>query len=379
MNATPPLAILYLHLTQGCNLACRHCWLNPPFDPEARRQPVLPFEAVRQAIDEARPLGLQGLKLTGGEPLLHPRLADIVALAARKELSLVVETNGTLVDDAIAEARRRHGRASVAVSLDSARPDVHDAFRGVEGAFAKSVAGVRRLAAAGLKPQVIASLIPENRHELEALVRLAETLGAESFKLNIVQPTTRGQRLHRRGASVPLPEILAACRELAADIAPRSRLRIYPDLPYAFRSLQALHRNGGGRCAVKNILAVLATEHYALCGIGTSRKELVFGAVGAHSLRTIWETHPVLAAIRSQLPERLTGVCGQCLMKRVCLGSCLAQNFYRGGSLFGPFWFCEQAARLGLFPASRLAPRPARATAPPPARSANATTMRNHP
>ena len=45
-------------------------------------------------------------------------------------------------------------------------------------------------------------------------------------------------------------------------------------------------------------------------------------------------------------------------MKRGCLAQCVAQNFYRKGSLLAPNWFCEQAEEAGLFPASRLIPVP---------------------
>ncbi len=43
-------------------------------------------------------------------------------------------------------------------------------------------------------------------------------------------------------------------------------------------------------------------------------------------------------------------------MKGRCLGSCVAQNYYRSGSLWAPFWFCEEADAAGLFPPSRLIP-----------------------
>jgi hypothetical protein len=41
-------------------------------------------------------------------------------------------------------------------------------------------------------------------------------------------------------------------------------------------------------------------------------------------------------------------------MKHICLGSCIAQNYYRTNSLWTPFWFCEQAEEAGLFPDSRI-------------------------
>ena len=353
----PPLSSLYLYLTEGCNLACRHCWLNPPFDPSGTRRQRLSLACIQQAVEEARPLGLQSLKLTGGEPLLHPQFAEIVEWSAGQGLDLMVETNGLLVDGAVTQALRRHGRVSVSVSLDSARAEVHDAFRGVAGSHARTVDGLRLLAEAGLRPQVIATLIPENRDELADLIRLAESLGAASFKLNIVQPTSRGRTLHQQGRALSIADILATCRHLMEQVAPHTRMAILPDLPHAFRPLSEMHRGSSGRCAVKQILGVLPGGQYALCGIGNNMPDLVFGQVGEDALADIWRYHPVVLAIRRDLPARLQGVCSRCLMKQVCLGTCLAQNYYRGASLHAPFWFCEEAERGGLFPASRLCPQ----------------------
>lgn len=354
MTTPPPLTCVYFYLTEGCNLACRHCWLNPPFDPKGTRHPVLPVATIRQVIAEAKPLGLKSVKLTGGEALLHPQLLDILALTKAEQLGLIIETNGTLVTDPVLAALRDYGDVFVSVSLDSHRAEVHDAFRGVKGSFALTVDGIRRLAAAGLRPQVIGSLIPENRHEMEPLVRLAQQLGAGSFKMNVVQPTTRGGLMHQRGQSVSLPEILEVSRDLVERLAPATGMRIHPDVPFAFRALSAMHRDGGGRCTVKHIVGVLANGRYALCGIGTSMAEMVFGRAGIDDLATIWASHPMLQSIRRDLPDKLTGICGRCLMKNACLGSCLAQNFYRTRSVTAGYWFCEDAHAQGLFPASRL-------------------------
>ncbi|MHB1356037.1 MAG: hypothetical protein ACYCZF_08680, partial [Anaerolineae bacterium] len=112
--------------------------------------------------------------------------------------------------------------------------------------------------------------------------------------------------------------------------------------------------DGCGACGIFGILGVIASGHYALCGIGEKVPELVFGKVGKDQLATIWSDHAILKTLREGLPGRLEGICGRCLMKDRCLGSCVAQNFYNKHSLLAPYWFCEQAEKAGLFPTSRL-------------------------
>ena len=72
------LRSIYFYLAEGCNLRCRHCWINPKYQSEDRSYPVLSLEVFRSVITQAKPLGLSSVKLTGGEPLLHPRIEDIL-------------------------------------------------------------------------------------------------------------------------------------------------------------------------------------------------------------------------------------------------------------------------------------------------------------
>jgi SynChlorMet cassette radical SAM/SPASM protein ScmF len=120
-------------------------------------------------------------------------------------------------------------------------------------------------------------------------------------------------------------------------------------------------RGGAGCsiCGINGILGVLANGSYALCGIGETVPELVFGHASKDALSDVWSGNPVLREIREGLPRRLGGICGKCLMKGICLGSCIAQNYYRDRDLWAPNWYCEEAARLGLFPDSRRHVQPA--------------------
>ena len=62
--------------------------------------------------------------------------------------------------------------------------------------------------------------------------------------------------------------------------------------------------------------------------------------------------------LREGLPGRLNGICGRCLMKKICLGSCIAQNYYGSKNLWSPYWYCEEAGKAGLFPETRMEPAP---------------------
>jgi len=350
-----PLKQLYFYLTEGCNLACRHCWLAPQFDPDGSKNAMLPLALLKKAIEEAIPLGLTSVKLTGGEPLLHPNFLNILDFLKEKRLDLTLETNGILLTEEIARAIAEHEKPFVSVSLDGANAATHDKIRGVEGSFAKAKAGICNLVKNHIHPQVIMSIMRSNADQAETLVELAETLGADSVKFNIIQPTGRGEAIHGGAGGLGIHEIIALGRKVEKKLAAQTSLSLYFDYPSAFRSLSSMASDDGcGVCGILSILGVLSTGEYALCGIGSHVKELVFGKAGNDPLAKIWHENLILLQLRSGLPEKLDGVCSRCLMKHRCLGSCIAQNYYRTHSLWEPFWFCAQAEEKGLFPESRL-------------------------
>jgi SynChlorMet cassette radical SAM/SPASM protein ScmF len=346
---------LYFYLTEGCNLACRHCWMGPRFDATGSHYPTLPVVAFETAIREAKPLGLSGVKLTGGEPLLHPRFTRLLEIVQSEELKLTIETNGLLCTPEIAAEIAKSPDRFVSVSIDGTDAATHDRVRGVPGSFEAARQAVRNLVAAGIRPQVIFSVMRSNAGQVEAVVRTAEDLGAASLKYNVVQPTARGEMLHENRETLSIAELIELGQRVERDLAPRTKLQIFFHSPPAFKALRHVASGDGcAACGIFGILGVIASGHYALCGIGEQVPDLIFGAVGKDRLDEIWRENPILKALREGLPERLEGVCGRCLMKGSCLGTCVAQNYYSARSLWAPYWFCEQAEKAGLFPASRL-------------------------
>lgn len=355
----PELRTLYLYLTEGCNLLCRHCWLAPRLDATGTERRTLEPDLVARVLDAAVPLGLRAVKLTGGEPFLHPRIAEVLDLVRSRDLRLLVETNGTRLSRRLAESVGACRLPFASVSLDGATAASHEHVRGVAGSFEGALAGLRLLAAAGVKTQVIMSLMRHNLDEVEGVVRLAESVGARSVKFNVVQPAERGAQLHRSGAAPSVAELVELGRRVETDLAPRTRLRLIFSYPMAFKGLRHMFDEEDGvgcsACGVLDILGVLPDGSYALCGVGRTVGDLVFGHAATDDLGALWREHPILQSLREGLPERLEGVCSRCLMRHRCKGACLAQNYYSTRSLWAPYWFCREAEEAGIFPASRLA------------------------
>jgi SynChlorMet cassette radical SAM/SPASM protein ScmF len=350
-----PLKQIYFYLTEGCNLACSHCWIAPKYDPMGDQYPVLPISLFKKVIDEAKPLGLTGVKLTGGEPLLHPDFLAMLEIISKEKIELYIETNGLLCSSDIAKTIGQLNNPFVSVSIDGADAPTHDRIRGVSGAFEKATSAVKHLADNGVNPQVIMSIMQSNADQVEAVIELAEDLGADSVKLNIIQPTGRGEAIRNSASGLHVKDLLLLGQKVETELAAKTKMKLFFDYPLAFRSLSHIATGDGcGICSILSILGVLPSGDYALCGIGSHVEELIFGTADKDLLIDVWHENQVLKQLRSGLPERLTGICFQCLMKHYCFGSCIAQNYYRKHSLWAPFWFCELAEAEGLFPKSRL-------------------------
>ena len=356
-DLTYPLNQIYFYLTQGCNLRCRHCWIAPKYQSEPKQYPALDLDLFKSIIEQAKPLGLTGVKLTGGEPLLHPEIKEILEYIRGEDLHLTVETNGVLCTPELAVKMVACKDAFVSVSLDGADAETHEWVRGVTGCFEAALKGIENLVKVGLRPQVIMTVMRHNKDQMEPMVRVAEGVGAGSVKFNIVQPTARGEKMHESGEALSIEELVVLGHWVENSLSASADVSVYYDHPPAFRQLGKMFGSDGdgcGICGILGILGALPNGSYALCGIGEAVPELVFGHATTDCLENIWNKTPVLLELRQGLPQRLEGICGNCLMKEICLGSCLAQNYYRSKNLWEPFWYCADAHRRKLFPTSRL-------------------------
>lgn len=356
-DGVPPLTTFYLYLTDGCNLHCRHCWIAPRFvngkpDPGE----CLDVDLLRKAVTEAKPLGLHSAKLTGGEPTLHPQFVEIADYLTAEGLSLTMETNGTLIDAALARHLKEKTKLwFVSVSLDGPNAEIHDAFRRVPGSFDAATRGLKHLVDAGYKPQVIMSVHKGNVQHVEAVVQMAINLGAGSVKFNPVTHAGRGIAMHEHGETLDFEETMTLAHWIRGELQQRTPIRLILSTPLALYTVSELvHAGNNGMCHVRHILGLLGSGEMALCGIGRTIPALAFGNLRDKSVADVWFDTPMLQELRRELDEPYPGVCGQCIHARRCLTYCVAHNYEATGRLVAPTLLCDEAYGKGQFPKNRL-------------------------
>ncbi|MBM5790828.1 MAG: radical SAM protein [Cyanobacteria bacterium M_surface_10_m1_298] len=197
-----PLGVLRLSLTARCNLACPYCL---PDDQEPGG--LLTLEQRRTVVQAAVALGAHSLRLTGGEPLLHPELEALLeAVQPLREQGLrdiALTSNGTLLSASRARALRQAGLDRITLSLDGADgPSVArmaglaDARAG-ERTLAAVLAAIEHARNAGFDPATGAlklnAVIQRGRND-DQLLPLAELCREQRLELRLIEYMDVGNR-----------------------------------------------------------------------------------------------------------------------------------------------------------------------------------------
>lgn len=190
-----------------CNLRCRHCFIS--CSPDNHSFWFMSREAVREALDQSAELGVKEYYFTGGEPFMHHEMEGILEDALQFGPATVL-TNATLFRPRRVEALRRIAGNSdnalqLRVSVDGPSASTNDAIRG-EGAFARAMEGVGRLAAAGFRPIVTAMQSWPDHETAATLSAFRRTLASAGYpepRLKILPPLLIGEEARRSRGYAP--------------------------------------------------------------------------------------------------------------------------------------------------------------------------------
>jgi MoaA/NifB/PqqE/SkfB family radical SAM enzyme len=211
-------------VTQHCNLRCPHCIRD---DVTLVRD--LPLAVIRSVTDQALELfGRVGVSLTGGEPLLHQGLADMVAHFASRGVRYRIVTNGWHIPRAL-PILERHPPETIRLSLSAATEPDHDAVRG-RGSFIRVLRAAALLTSRRIPPSLSMVVDRTSRRQLEQAAELADTLGARELQYILPQPVPGSV-----GGDTDLPlSAWSAVRDEVRALVLRPRRRARLELAYGF-------------------------------------------------------------------------------------------------------------------------------------------------
>ncbi len=172
---------VFFHLLTACNLSCQHCYINPPQHGTETLPTAVALDWLRLF---ARPEQQSNLILLGGEPTLHPDLAQIIRAAKSMGYGVTVDSNGYLFHNFLDQVLP--GELDyLSFSLDGPDAAVNDPLRGKD-VFATCTENIRRAVEQGFRTSLIYTVSARNIDHLHRMPALLEELGVRRFFIQVI-------------------------------------------------------------------------------------------------------------------------------------------------------------------------------------------------
>jgi radical SAM protein len=335
--AEAPFLVIW-ETTRACDLACHHCRASARPGRDSGELTTAEGEAL---IAETAALGTPVFILSGGDPLKRPDLYHLIRHGKSLGLRMgTIPAATPALGRDVVYALRDAGLDQMAVSLDFPGASLHDAFRGVPGAFARSMAAAEWAREAGLPLQINTTVWVESVAWLEDMAALVERLGTVFWEVFFLVPTGRGT-----GVAGLTPGQCEAAFAVLEDVQRRSAFVVkVTEAPHYRRYVAQREERASG--AVRGVRKAMPrmlvrsegpghTVGLAPRGVNAgngfafvSHTGEVFpsgflpvsaGNVRAGGLTPIYRDSPLFRTLRD--PDALHGRCGRCEYRRLCGGS----------------------------------------------------------
>lgn len=162
-------------VTYECNLNCQHCYAQAGRISEDE----ISHEQALGVVDKLAAMGIPALAISGGEPLVRSDILDITRRAANKGMYVSIATNGTLITREKAKQMKDAGVSYLQISIDGADAETHDAFRGIPGAFDRTIKGVKNALAEGFFVSIATTVVKKNVDQVPKIIDLCDQLGVD--------------------------------------------------------------------------------------------------------------------------------------------------------------------------------------------------------
>lgn len=331
-----PPEILTLSITAECNLDCGHCWVDAG---PSRSAAQLPTRLLRQLLSEFVQFGGTAVRLTGGEPLLHPGWLDLLGYAGELGLErIILQTNGILFcpEDLSALCKLGLDQLQIQISLDGAQAATHDLVRG-EGVYQQTLEGLKQLVSYGLGPH-LALFVTEMRHNLQELpeiLALAVDLGIGSVSSGCVVDCGRAESDERMMAPEP-EQYLALLERYRADKDFRQH---YAKLGCIAALEWCLAENQDSGCRFIETPYLTAAGVLYPCLMCHADDYSVSGIFEKGLAEAFLEGIPLWSRLQSISRQRAIALpeCQACALRKSCAGGCMG----RAWGSFGDFMRAE--------------------------------------
>lgn len=172
------LTKLEIELTERCNNACIHCYINLPANDKKSKKKEISTRRIKSILKESVELGCIEVLLTGGEPLLRKDFEEIYLFAKRQGLYVSVFTNATLITSKLAKTFKKFPPKAIQITIYGMSKETYGEVTGKPRLFDDAMRGVKLLQKYNVPFTVKAALLPPFKKDIKKFEKWAKTLPA---------------------------------------------------------------------------------------------------------------------------------------------------------------------------------------------------------
>ena len=333
---------LCFEIVNDCYLNCVYC---SSFDDFVRKKckNYLPFLLIKQVIDDFCVLGGQLLELSGGEPLMHPELIDIVDYALDKDIDVIVYTSGVLPDSYdiqnILSKLQRIGLKKIVFNCQGLA-NVHDMLVGKQGAFTRLIGSIIYSKEIGLWVGIHFVPNKQNYFQIEQVYYFLKGLYVDELALLRLVPQGRA-RYNQSILEMRNLEYLKFFDFIYDLVQSNSHPAIRVGCPFNMINIKypgqfEVHKCHAGIFS----LDIMADGSVIPCPAFKDIPIARLGNIFKDSLIEIWQANDFLKRLRNVHSAQIS-FCNKCHFLDLCRGGCTAQRILKNGLLLkGPDPLC---------------------------------------
>jgi radical SAM protein with 4Fe4S-binding SPASM domain len=326
------------NFTNRCNLKCKHCYQSAGKGLDGE----LTLDEKLAIVDQLGENYMPMIAFAGGEPTISDDLVPVLARCRDYQIHTSLATNGALLTPKLADQLTEAGLRYVEVSLDSVNPEKHDRFRGIPGAWAKTVEGMKTVVAApGLRLGVAMCVHHDNSDEVRDMIEFAIDIGASCFAYFNFIPVGRGTGMVEQDIT---PDQRERLLELLNEYIQSGRIGVISTCPQFGRVCLAHSPIYSGRVAASHAgsgsgtKARVIAKYLGGCGAGRTYVSIqpngnitpcvympdrVMGNLRDASLKEIIDKSDLWDLLNRR--DQRWGHCGVCAFRYYC-GGCRARS-----------------------------------------------------
>ena len=348
--------------TRACNFSCVHCRAKAQRLPDPKQLTTQEALVLMNQIAEfCKPI----LIISGGDPLLRKDVFEIASHASSLGIKVVMSPSGSDITPEVTNKIKASGIKMISISLDGSRPEIHDSFRQVPGAFNMALKSLRNARRDELPFKINTTVTQHNLRDLSNILKLAAKLGATAWDVFMLVPTGRGKvemeitpeqyeetlhLIYTSNLASPIPIKMTCSPHYNRVVVQREResknehshameskqgppSSVENSHPPSHASSQMRGRGcmaGNGFCFISHVGDVFG------CGF----LPVPAGNVLQRDFKQIYQESPLFIELRNY--NLLRGKCGMCEYKTIC-GGCRARAFSYTGSYLEEEPYCVYA------------------------------------